>query len=359
MKDKIIVVGGYGQVGRVVAEALAERYPGQVFAAGRRLEEARAFSEGTGRKVLPLKIDFLLPEESFQHLAEARVIVMCAESGDESFARTCIEAKTHYVDVSATYEYIRKVEALRDLAAEQDVAVVMNVGLAPGLTNLLARFVTERLEEVERIDIDILLGLGEAHGLHGMQWTLERVGREFSVMTAQGPVLVTGFTDPKQTDFPGPYGRRTTYRFDFSDQHVLPRTLGVAEVSTRMCFDSGRMTSLFAMLSRTRLARVTKWLGARRVNAASGLFRMGTEDCIARAEAFGRKGKRPSSVSAVIAGEREVRATGLVAGYVATRAYEESLPAGLFHIEQVCEPLPVFEHLGPYGYRFEFSDSAG
>ncbi len=346
-------------MGRVVSEALAERYPGQVFAAGRRLKEAQAFSEETGGRVLPLRIDLLSPRDSRADLEDARVVVMCAESDDESFPRACIEAKSHYVDVSATHEHILEVETLRDFAREQGVVAVMNVGLAPGLTNLLARFVKERLEEVERIDIDILLGLGEAHGLHGMQWTLERVGRPFSVMTARGPVSVRGFMDPKQTRFPGPYGQRTTYRFDFSDQHALPATLGVPEVSTRMCFDSKWATLLFAMMAKTRLARVTERLGAARVNAASGLFRLGSEDCVVRAEAFGRKPNGPSSASAVIAGEREVRATGLVAGYVAERLYEEALPADVFHIEQVCEPRPVFDRLEPHGYRFEFSDGEG
>jgi saccharopine dehydrogenase (NAD+, L-lysine-forming) len=39
-----------------------------------------------------------------------------------------------------------------------------SVGLAPGLTNLLAKYCLEWLGTVDALEIGILLGLGEAHG---------------------------------------------------------------------------------------------------------------------------------------------------------------------------------------------------
>ena len=45
----IVVVGGYGAVGRTVCSLLAQRFPGHVFAAGRNLRKAEAFSERRSR----------------------------------------------------------------------------------------------------------------------------------------------------------------------------------------------------------------------------------------------------------------------------------------------------------------------
>ena len=39
MKERIVVVGGYGHVGRIICEELGEKYPGLVYAAGRSLKE--------------------------------------------------------------------------------------------------------------------------------------------------------------------------------------------------------------------------------------------------------------------------------------------------------------------------------
>lgn len=50
MKRKIVVVGGYGQVGKVICEEMAKIYPYKVYAAGRSLQKAKQFSiETEGR----------------------------------------------------------------------------------------------------------------------------------------------------------------------------------------------------------------------------------------------------------------------------------------------------------------------
>src|SRR3712207_6913982 len=53
----IVVVGGYGAVGRTLCAELAGRFPGRVFAAGRNLGKAEAFSREMGGRVLPLRLD--------------------------------------------------------------------------------------------------------------------------------------------------------------------------------------------------------------------------------------------------------------------------------------------------------------
>lgn len=38
---KILVIGGYGNVGKVICKTLADRFPGRVIAAGRNLSAAQ------------------------------------------------------------------------------------------------------------------------------------------------------------------------------------------------------------------------------------------------------------------------------------------------------------------------------
>src|SRR5215218_8946596 len=108
----IVVVGGYGAVGRTVCTELAERFPGRVFAAGRDLGRAEAFSRQTGGRVLPLRLDLADPGSAAGALGGARVVVACAETGDAAFAREVLGRGVHFVDVSATHDYLRLVEAL-------------------------------------------------------------------------------------------------------------------------------------------------------------------------------------------------------------------------------------------------------
>ena len=52
LRDKILIVGGYGNVGRVIASDLADTFPGRVIVAGRNQQKAQAFAATTNGKVL-------------------------------------------------------------------------------------------------------------------------------------------------------------------------------------------------------------------------------------------------------------------------------------------------------------------
>ena len=41
MKSKILIIGGYGTVGRIVSEKLSELYPNQIIITGRNLNRAK------------------------------------------------------------------------------------------------------------------------------------------------------------------------------------------------------------------------------------------------------------------------------------------------------------------------------
>ena len=64
MNGTILIIGGYGAVGRVAATRLAERYPGQVIAAGRNYDRANELSKATNRKIRPLAVDILTAHET-------------------------------------------------------------------------------------------------------------------------------------------------------------------------------------------------------------------------------------------------------------------------------------------------------
>ena len=251
----VVVIGGYGAVGRTVWTELADHVPGRVFAAGRNVKKAETFSQETGGPVWPLKLDIANPSAA-KALECARMVVACAEPGDASFAREVLERGIHYVDISASYAYLQQVERLDALARRRGATAVLSVGLSPGLTNLLARHCIDALgDELRKLDIFVLLGVGEAHGEAGVRWTIENLDKRFEVPGVSG--AVGSFEEPRKTVFPG-YGARTAYRFDFADQHILARTLGVEKVATRVCFDPAAAAHLLALAKRAGVLRTRR-----------------------------------------------------------------------------------------------------
>ncbi|MEU3269325.1 saccharopine dehydrogenase NADP-binding domain-containing protein [Saccharomonospora sp. NPDC006951] len=278
---RVVVLGGYGAVGREVVAGLRGHIP-EIVVGGRDLARASAV---TG--AVPLRFDL---REDDLSLLDADAVVMCAEQDNVRVARACLARGIHYVDVSADHDVLTAIERFDSLAVERKATAVLSVGLVPGVTNLLANSLNG-----EATDIGVLLGLGEHHGPSAVKWTLDALG---------------DVGESWRMRFPEPYGNRTVHGFPFSDQFTLP-----GRVRTGLCLDSRVVSALLPRFRKVRNAKSLNWL-LRKVH-------------------FGRDGFAVAAASdgkvKPFSGRRQSRATGLVAAMVVSRL--EGLPPGVRHIE--------------------------
>ncbi|OXM82682.1 saccharopine dehydrogenase NADP-binding domain-containing protein [Paenibacillus rigui] len=335
MKDHIIVVGGYGKVGHIICEELANRWPGKVVAAGRSLEKAERFSFETGGKVKAMQFDVRhIPEPGF--FERTRLVIMCLDQADISFVRACLESGTRYADISADDEFLRKVETLHGLAQHSRTAAWLSVGLSPGLTNVMAAHAHHMLDRTDRIDISMLSGLRDSHGKGAIEWTIDNLARPFRHTFEGKQVVRHNFSDGRTIDFGQTFGRWKAYRFNFSDQHSLGRTSGIANISTRLCFDSRLLNQSLFALQATGLNRLLRNKSVS--NATVELFariRMGREFIAVKVDAYGVLQGKEAHVELFASGKNESVITGMATAYVSSRLYHEAdLPDGVYHLDQ-------------------------
>jgi len=339
MRENIIVIGGYGHVGQTICRQLGELYPGKVMAAGRNREKAEKFCRSTGGIVRPLRLDVSKTVDPAQ-LENAKLIVMCLDQATPDFVRVCMELGIHYVDISADGRFLASVESLDGLASSRKSTAVLSTGLAPGLTNLLAKYAHTRMDETEVMEITVMLGLGDQHGKAAMEWMLNRLGTRFEVLQEGERKRVASFTDGKVVEFGARLGRRKAYRFNFSDQHTIPRTLGIPTVSTRLCFDAAWGTRLLRWVRATGLYHVLRASIVRSavIKLMSGKrLPLGTEIYAAKIDAHGKRGGEKAILECSIRGSREAEITGKIAAAVSAALYASPFPHGVFHIEQLFE----------------------
>ncbi|MER7547818.1 saccharopine dehydrogenase NADP-binding domain-containing protein [Spirillospora sp. NPDC127506] len=279
---RVAVLGGYGAVGREVVAGLRGHVP-EIVVAGRDLAKARTVEGAT-----PMRLD--LRSDDIERL-DADAVVMCAETENVRVAETCLARGVHYVDVSASYEVLAGIERLDATEA----TAVLSVGLAPGVTNLLAHGFGGA-----DVDIGVLIGTGEQHGPGAVEWTLDSLGE---------------VGESWRMRFPPPYGTRTVHRFPFSDQYTLP-----GRVRTGLCLDSRALTALLPRLRRVRDAAPLR-AALRHVHVGGDGFAVAVES-----------GERVRSFS----GRRQSRATGLAAALVVRRL--DGMPPGVRHIEDAVGP---------------------
>ncbi|MFE9773670.1 saccharopine dehydrogenase family protein [Streptomyces sp. NPDC005931] len=324
---RILVVGGYGAVGATVTSTLDAWFPGRAVPGGRDAARARRLG-GVG-------VDVTDPEDLLrvlEVLSDVTAVVLCVEPPDARVARVCLERGVHVVDVGATARLLDDVGALHGVAADAGATAVLSVGLAPGLTNLLAHRAHDAVGGADGIDLTVLLGSGERHGADALRWTVAGLAEPVSVR-------------PLRTELPG-HGSRTAHPFPFSDQHTLPRTLGVARVTTRLCLDSRLLTGVLFALRRTGVTRAAARPDVqRRLAALTRRVRVGGDGFVIRADA--RRGGRHAAYA--LTGRGQSRVTGLVAAYVTREVVTGRVSAGVHHIEQIPRLAGLPEDLGRHG----------
>ncbi|MFF2089718.1 saccharopine dehydrogenase family protein [Paenibacillus sp. NPDC058174] len=338
MKDQILVVGGYGHVGQTICKGLAAQFPGKVYAAGRSIDKAQAFSRSTGGRVLPMQIQINRPITP-ELLKPFKLVIICLDQQDDTFMRLCLSLGIHYIDLSANDAFLSQVEGLNETAAASGSTAVLSIGLAPGLTNLMAARAMMEMDHTDVIDITIMLGLGDRHGQAAIEWTIDNLAEDFEIVRDGGKTMVKSFTDGKRTDLGADIGWKKAYRFNFSDQHALMRTLQLPSVSTRLCFDSSLVTDLLAFLRSIGLTRLLRLPFIRRLSIAMfGRLRFGSDRYAAKVEAWGSKSGEAVHVECLLHGHNEAQITGKTgAAIVELLLNENRHPAGVYHSHKLIQ----------------------
>lgn len=221
----VLVLGGYGAVGAHLVQLL--RAQGiSALAAGR--DPARA----------DRIVDVTTTDGFAAALTGVTTVVNCAGVEDIRVTEECARRGIAFVEISATSGYVRALQQAHG-------PVVLGVGLAPGLTTLLA--VDAFASDPGPIDIMIGLGSGEHHGPAATAWTYQLLGQRFPDPDGTD---IRNFTAPARFTIPETAGYKPfpAVRADFADQHRLTDELAVP-VRSYLRLDSRLATAGLAALT--------------------------------------------------------------------------------------------------------------
>ncbi len=332
---KILIIGGYGAVGTTITETLSRHFPDKVLVAGRNREKASRLAKKLGNGVIASVFD-VNQYDHFQGLEEVSLVIMCVDQSDTRLIRECIQRGIAYLDITANQELTRKIEELDQVARAHQSRVVLSIGLAPGLTNLLAQHALRQQSEEGELSLFVLLGLGEKHGDAAYRWTFDQLHTTYPILTDGRMQMLQSFTKPKKANLSG---SRNFYLFNFSDQHALLRTTGLKRVFTRLAFDSRGFTAMVAALRKTGLTRV---FSSKRIQQVLiPLFkRLGIGTDLYHIQAcLEQKGKRHEYG---LKGRGEGKLTAYVAAETALYLLQNPVRTGVSHLHEIIPDIPDF-----------------
>jgi len=332
MKRKnILIVGGYGEVGGKIAQLLLRHYANRLWVAGRNLHKAEQFCQQQNHLVSAMQLDVSKPVQPHQ-LANFALVIMCLEQKDTAFAELCLSQGIMYIDITASFSFLRKLELLHPIAVHHHSTAVMSVGMAPGLTNLMVMHVAQQLPLIEKLHISILLGAGDTHGDAAIIWILEQLNKKFTIKN-HNETKITNFTNKRIVDF-NDIGKRSVYQFNFSDQHTLSKHFPKGQIVTRMGFDVEWLNRFVSFLQKSRLSYMLKIKIMQNIlTSLIPKLKIGSAVCAIKVEALGKN----AAVSLSFVDNDESLVTAKITAAVAIELLEKEQPSGTYHIEELCK----------------------
>ena len=210
---KILVLGGVGAMATETTIDLVETSDfDEIMVADIDLEKIEAFIKASGdSRLQAAKIN----AESVTEMAELIDGYDVVANGlprifCENAIKAAIEARVDMLDLISPHE---ETLVLDDKAQNAGISVVGGVGITPGITNILAQLGADRLDQVDRIDIDFAAFRSIAHSpglLHVILWEFDpRTQNRFYF--EEGKLIPNPpFSGERLVHFPKPIG--TQYR---------------------------------------------------------------------------------------------------------------------------------------------------
>jgi saccharopine dehydrogenase-like NADP-dependent oxidoreductase len=324
----ILIAGGYGAVGRKIAADLAKLGTHQIILAGRDLAKASAAALPMGAQAR--RINLSAPPTWPAALDGVDLVIACIDQTDTAFLAEVARRGIAYLDVTANDHFFRQAEALN-----VTIPVLLSVGLAPGISNLLAVAAACQLDSVSTIETGLLMGTGDEHGSAAIEWSTA------NMFDPAAP------RDDAQVDFGPDFGIRKAYFMDFSDQHALTRTMPGVKAITRVTYDSAVIASTLFWVGHTFAGNKTI---ERLVARASHLPTFGSDKCVLSVTASGTRNGQPTKQTAHFFGQREAAVTAAVAALMAQEILSGNVPPGVHHSHQVIAPEAILPHLTELGH---------
>ncbi len=213
---KFLVLGA-GQAGyAVIFDLIRSPRLDKVIVADRNVERLRLIKERLAdEKIVPVELDVTNAEETANLMANSDVTLSCITSPyNYELAKIALQAKSHFCDLGGDEPTFKKQLFLDDVAKEQGVTIIPNIGMVPGMVAILAHCAAQSMDELYEIRMRAGAVPIEPESLllqHSLSLSVDRLINEYSnscKIVRDGKIYkVPSLTDVENIEFPKPIGK--------------------------------------------------------------------------------------------------------------------------------------------------------
>ena len=348
-------------MGSVAVRDLVERTDHHVVVGELRTDEAEAMAGTLGPRVTVRSVDVENADSLAEAVSECDVVLSATfMRHNVRVTRAAIAAGVHMVDLGAYVWDTRDQIELDEEARAAGCRIVPGCGVAPGLTNVLARHGAERFDAVRAIRIYSYI----THPMTtspGIVYTRFDASRGSSLVREGGVAEERpSFSEEELVEFPPPYGEQLVHLVPHPEPLTLPRYLDVRDVVFKVGYPPDETVRLRSLLELDLDAAEPFAFGGTEIVprdfvaaliGRQGLAGLRTAN-VKRVILEGEREGRPTTLTYDLAVEREEEsASSAITGTVAAIAADLVAngagrigvhpPEGAFHAAPVLDALRV------------------
>lgn len=152
---KILVLGGYGEIGKIIVIDLFETFIGEIIVAGRNKKKAEQFANSfKNKKVKWIKADINQKEELTKILNNCDVVINTTQYNmNLKVMEAALNARVNYIDLGGLFHQTKKQLKLHKKFKTAGITAILGCGATPGITNIMAAYGTKFFDEINAIHV--------------------------------------------------------------------------------------------------------------------------------------------------------------------------------------------------------------
>jgi lysine 6-dehydrogenase len=170
-------------------------------------------------RIVPVQLDVRKSQDVAAIMSEMDVAIACiAYEHNYELAKIALSTHTHFVDLGGNEEVVARQFTLDEVARDEQVAIIPDLGLAPGLVSLLAVSAASTLDEVYEMKLrvgglpveadDLLLNYAQVFSIDGL---INEYVEDCTIIRNGKLARVPSLTELEEIEFPRPFGKMEAF----------------------------------------------------------------------------------------------------------------------------------------------------
>lgn len=235
--SQILILGGYGNTGRIIADLLLTFTDVLVIISGRNATKAKQYAHELGAKFSPDRVSWKMADASDaisldRALSGVNLVIVASStsSNTHNVARAVLRAaECDYLDINYARSKLNILESLRAEIVTAGRCFITDGGFHPGLPAAMIRAAAEQMDELQEAKVSSVISIDWFKLFFSDETMLEFV-RELLDYSAkeliEGKWQESGWLKMvRHVDFAGKFGSRNVYPMWLEELSALPELI--------------------------------------------------------------------------------------------------------------------------------------